>query len=227
MKAYILKIDTQTSNEYAKVCSDSCNNIGLDWEYFNGFQNMSGKMAFNTLNIPGLPVETYSHIDNPSTGHKAMCATAGHFAIWQKIAKSDHDVGIVLEHDAVMLQPVTIQIPENTIVVLGYKVKDKDRYDHKSAGVPNDLIRIDGHEGAHAYAITKRTAKFLLNELSIQGVHSAIDNDYFTRRQRRTAMPLTIASPTPAIGWLRESTIWQESSHTNYEFIPSFHKYYK
>ena len=51
MKAYILKIDTQTSNEYAKVCSDSCNNIGLDWEYFNGFQNMSGNIEVKSRRL--------------------------------------------------------------------------------------------------------------------------------------------------------------------------------
>jgi len=34
-------------------------------------------------------------------------------------------------------------------------------------------------------------------------------------------------SPTPAIGYLRESTIWNKSAHVNYQFIPSFAKYYK
>jgi len=227
MKAYILKIDTPISNEYAKVASDSCDNVGLHWEYFNGFQNQTGKMAFNQLNIPGLPLETHQYIENPSASQKAMACTAGHFAIWKKIATGPDDVCVVLEHDAVMLQPVSIIIPENTIVVLGYKVTDPSLYDHKSAGPPKDLIRIDGHEGAHAYAMTKRTAKFLIEELGQNGVRSAVDNDYFIRGQRRTAIPLTIASPTPAIGWLRESTIWQNSAAKNYQFIPSFQKYYK
>jgi len=40
-------------------------------------------------------------------------------------------------------------------------------------------------------------------------------------------MPLQILSPTPAIGYLRDSTIWGESAHVNYEFIESFAKYYK
>ena len=33
-KAYILKIDSPISNEYAKVCADSCDNVGLPWTYF-------------------------------------------------------------------------------------------------------------------------------------------------------------------------------------------------
>ena len=56
-KAYILKIDTPLSTAYAKVCSDSCNKVGMPWTYYDGFQNQSGKMALmidrNTQPIKG------------------------------------------------------------------------------------------------------------------------------------------------------------------------------
>ncbi len=227
MKAYILKINTELSLEYAKVTADSCDKVGLPWTYHLGYSNQSGKSAFRDLDIPNLPTEPYQRIENPNAGQKAMCCTAGHFAIWKKIAEGTDNVGIVLEHDAIMLQPITITIPENTIVVLGYKIPDPNNYKHEEAGPPTDLIRIEGHEGAHAYAMTKRTAQFLIKELSEKGIRSAVDNDYFILRQRRTAMPLHIASPTPALGWLRESTIWGKTAHVNCEFIPSFQKYYK
>lgn len=227
MKAYILKIDTPVSNEYAKICAESCDKVGLKWQYFDGFQNQTGKMAFGKLGIKNLPTEPYRHIEQPGAAMKAMCATAGHFAIWKAIAEGPDEVAVVLEHDAIMLQPITIKIPDNKIVVLGYKLDDPSRYDHENAGTPNELIDIDGHEGAHAYAITKNTAKFLINEIETKGIKSAIDNDYFIRGQRRTAVPLCIASPTPAMGWLRESTIWGMSAHRNYNFIPSFQQNYK
>ena len=227
MKAYILKIDNDISHEYAKTCSDSCDKVGLKWEYFMGFQKQTGKSAFGQLGIKNLPTSNYEHIENPTFPQKAMCCTAGHFAIWKKIAEGPDDVGVVLEHDAIMLHPITIIIPENTIVVLGYKLTDPGRYNHVQAGAPKELIKITGHEGAHAYAMTKRTAKFLIDEIERQGIKSAVDNDYFIKGQRRTAMPLTIASPTPALGWLRDSTIWNNSAHRNYEFIPSFSKNYK
>ena len=227
MKAYILKIDKKLSHDYAQTCADSCDRVGLKWEYSMGFTNQTGKMAFANLNIPSLPPEPFTPSQNPTQQQKAMCCTAGHFAIWQKIANGTDNVGVVLEHDAIMLHPITIEIPENTIVVLGYKLNDPTRYDHVAAGAPNELIRLDGHEGAHAYAMTKRTAKFLINELAQNGIRSAVDNDYFIRGQRRTAMPLHLASPTPAIGWLRESTIWGSSANKNYDFVPSFLKNYK
>ena len=226
-KAYILKIDTTVSNEYAKTCSDSCDKVGLKWEYFKGFQNMSGRMAFNKLSINNLPKEPYHYIEKPLAHQKAHLATAGHFAIWQKIASGPDDAAIVLEHDAIMLQPVDIDIPENKIVVLGYKVQDPSKYNHIKAGPPKELKSIQGHEGAHAYAITKKTAQLLLDELEKQSIKSAVDNDYFIRGQRRTSIPLCIASPTPALGWLRESTIWGKSANRNYDFIPSFQENYK
>ena len=227
IRAYILRIDDPTSRTYSKTCSDSCDDVGLTWEYFEGYQNMTGKMAFAKTGIRNLSTEPYQHIVNPSSGNKAMCCTAGHFHIWKKIAEGNDDVGVVLEHDAMMFHPLTIQIPDNKIVVLGYKLTNPERYDSVRAGGPRELIDIDGHEGAHAYAITKNTARFLIEEIERQGIRSAVDNDYFIRRQRRTAVPLAIASPTPAVGWLRKSTIWGSSANVNYQFIPSFQENYK
>ena len=227
IKAHILKIDNPISNEYAKTCSDSCDKIGLSWTYFNGYHKMDGRMAFGKTGIKNLPTSEYRYTENVSAADKAMCCTAGHFSIWKNIAAGPEDVGIVLEHDALMLQPLMIDIPENRIVVLGYKVTDPQKYNHVKAGPPQQIIDIIGHEGAHAYAITKKTARYLIDELERQGIYSAVDNDYFLVNQRRTSVPLSIASPTPAIGWLRQSTIWSGSAARNYPFIPSFHENYK
>lgn len=140
MKAYILKIDTPVSNQYAQVCAASCKEVGLQWEYFKGFQNMSGRMALSKLGLPTVNEEPYRYIEHPTVHQKAMCCTVGHFAIWKKIAEGTDEVGVVLEHDAIMLHPITIPIPDNEIVVLGYKLTDPKQYDHVSAGGPKDLL---------------------------------------------------------------------------------------
>ena len=75
--------------------------------------------------------------------------------------------------------------------------------------------------------MTKRTAQNLVWEIEEKGILGAVDNAYFIRGQRRTSIPLAIMSPTPAVGYLRKSTIWSESAHVNYKFIESFAKYYK
>lgn len=237
-RAYILTINKPISKEYAKHTAESCDSIGLDWEYFEGWCDIPGVLAWakSGINLTinegkpiTLPPANMYYPPNPNlhAGEKAECCTVGHAAIWKKIAEGKEDVGIVLEHDAVMLHKLSIDIPDNNMVVLGYKLENPSRYDHMTAGPPVRLVPIKGHEGAHAYAMTKKTAEILIEELETVGRWSAVDNAYFILNQRRTKVPLSIADPTPALGWLRESTIWDGSAHRNYEFISSFAKNYK
>ena len=238
MKAYILTIDNPTSRDYAAVCAKSCDDVGLDWEYFEGFQNMRGVHAWAQTGIKltkneGKPFNWPKKVDNPpvlkstNAPEKAECCTAGHAAIWKKIAEGDDEVAVILEHDSIMLHPINIKIPDNRIVVLGYKTKDPKRYDHVKAGPPTGFKDIYGHEGAHAYAITKTTAQSMIKEIETKGRLGCVDNAYFIGHQRKTKIPLCIMDPTPAIGWLRKSTIWQTSADINYKFIDSFNKNYK
>lgn len=217
-KAYILRIGTELSHQYAQVAAESCDRIGLDWEYFEGYRNLSFSEAWDQTGLFPPNVDDYRSLLSINNPH---CCSAGHAAIWKLIAERD-ECAIVLEHDALMLQPITIDIPDNEIVVLGYKLRDHTRYDHVKAGPPQRLISINGHEGAHAYAMTPTTAKGLVNEIKTRGVLGCIDNAYFIRGQRVTQYPLSIMDPTPAIAWLRKSTLWHESSEANYEFIDSF-----
>lgn len=226
-KAYILKINTPISEEYAKICADSCNQVGLPWEYHQGYQNMTGRAGWCLTGIRMKFHEPVQYLSNPSPAQKANACSAGHGAIWKRIAQGSDEAAIVLEHDAIMVQPPSIDIPDGVIVVLGYKIPDPKNYNAEAAGPPLSLIDIDGHEGAHAYAMTRNTARFLVQEIEQRGVLGAVDNAYFIKGQRKTAIPLKIANPTPAIGWIRESTIWGSSAHRNYEFIPSFKENYK
>ena len=238
-KAFILRINDSRSIEYAKHTADSCDKVGLDWEYFQGFQNMHAQYAWGKTGIHITKSEGQErqfpspdaippHVDNLPVGHIAECCSAGHASIWKKIADSDLDIGIVLEHDALMLHNIdTMTIPDKRICVLGYKMTDPSRYNHENAGPPINTLPLDGHEGAHAYAMTVNTARLLVKEIEVFGRLGCVDNAYFIRQQRKTQVPLCIANPTPAIGWLRESTIWGKSAQVNYNFIPSFQENYK
>ena len=217
-KAYILRINKPLSHEYAKLAAESCDRIGLNWEYFDGYTDLSISQAWDRTGLTPSNIDRYRNLtsaDNP------QCCSAGHAAIWKLIADRD-ECAVVLEHDTIMLQPINIDIPDNRLVVLGYKLRDHTRYDYVSAGEPKTITDIDGHEGAHAYAIAPSTAKKLVNEINTRGVLGCIDNAYFIRGQRITSVPLAIMDPTPAIAWLRKSTLWRESAEVNYHFIDSF-----
>jgi hypothetical protein len=228
MKAYILKHNSPISNLYARHCADTCDAVGLDWEYFEGWSNCTGRMAWCETGIQMKYYEPMLEIDQPTPAQKANVCSAGHGAIWKKIADGPDNIGIVLEHDAIVFHNIDESlIPEMTIVALGYKMAEPSRYDHVAAGPPTQILKIVGHEGAHAYAMTKKTAQYLISEIEEKGTMGAVDNAYFIPGQRKTKVPLAIASPTPAMGYLRESTIWDQSAQCNHEFIESFKKYYK
>lgn len=217
-KAYILRIDNPVSIEYANVCAESCDRIGLPYEFFDGYTNISQQELWAQIPI-NMQIH---HWMDPN----AACATAGHFMIWKKIAENK-ECAIILEHDALMLHSVTLDIPDNLIVALGYKLYQAHRYDYVTAGPATQINSVSHHAGAHAYAITYKTAELLLNELETGGVREAIDNMYFMRDVIVSKVPLAIADPTPAIGWLRKSTIWASSAEMNYSFSQSFIENYK
>jgi hypothetical protein len=220
-KAYIIRISDPLSQQYASEAVKSCEKIGLPYEFFDGIENQTAYDAWMMCHFPVKMLGVYKS----GKVDKAACATVSHAMVWHKIA-TRKEVAIVLEHDAIMLHPVTVHIPDNMIVALGYKLQDPNRYDHVKAGPPRKLIGIDGHEGAHAYALTWNTASIMLNELNTIGVNTPVDNCFFLK-MRRTKVPLSIADPTPAIGWIRKSTIWKESSTLNYPFIESFNNNYR
>ena len=223
MKAYILKTKNPLSDEYATVCGNSCVQNKTSYEFLDWWHEGNPKDAWASIGIPIGKFDAFK-----ASNAKAQFATSGHAMIWKKIRDSGQP-GIVLEHDAIMLHPIDIEIPDDMIVVLGYKLQNPQEYDHIKAGPPHEIVDIpeNGHEGAHAYAITHNTAQKLLDEIADRGVPGAIDNTHFLKsRSKHTKIPIKIMSPTPALGWLRESTIWKKSAARNYRFISSFQDNY-
>ena len=202
-KAYILRAATiEKSVEYAKMCAESCDNVGLQWEYVDGKEGKTPDELWGEGNDFG--ISNYlkdMHLESANCTH-------GHFMIWKKIAENN-ECAIIMEHDAIMLHPLTVEIPDNKITVLGYKLKDYTRYDYKTAGPTKRFVEIKTHRGAHAYAITANTARLLLMELKFTGVPVCIDTKYFRRLDPKyvSSIEMTLADPSTAIGWIRYSTV--------------------
>lgn len=230
-KAYILRIDDDRSIKYSRTAAESCDKIGLPYEFFEGLNfkkhNYSHEQAWKHLQKKGVELPA------KATGKGAgMCATVSHLMIWKKIADNE-ECAVILEHDALMLNLIDIDIPDNVLVCLGYKVKDPENYNNEEA-VKNSkggIQRLEArkyHGGAHAYTITFVTARKLLQNIKgISGLGN-IDNAYFLGPKGREGVPLNIINPIAAIGWLRESTIWNKSAIDNYApILDSFKNNYK
>lgn len=216
-KAYIIRNEENPmSVEYAQTAADSCDAVGLPWEYHEGFWDMDPNDAWNSMGL-------LRHIKRNNLVPRAQLCTASHAALWMKI-RDREECAVILEHDAIMLHNVQhLLVSDNRIIVLGYKLEDKDSYDHETAGPPTHIRAITGHEGAHAYMINYNTAATMINEIEEFGVRSAVDNMYFLLgRERFTSTRLAITEPTPALGWIRSSTIWPTPSTKNYPMLGSF-----
>lgn len=215
-KAYILTIDTPTSQKYLVDAIKSCEIMRFPWDEYKGFCDIP---PFDALSKIGVNKK----IPFANRVPRGALSMIGHMGIIKKIM-DNKECAVILEHDAVMIQPVTVDIPDGEIVVLGYKLKNIERYNSKRAGLPTRLISIDGHEGAHAYALTWRTAEMIWEEFLEVGIQSdSIDNHYFLKERKNfTKIPLSITDPICSLGWIRDSTIWNESSTDNYDFIDSF-----
>jgi len=218
MKAFILRHDSQLSHEYSEIASESCDAVKLEWEYFDGFSNMLGSDAQKQLGIIANPKKTKRSVN--SAENKAQLCTAGHMGIWKHIVDNDVEEAVILEHDAVMLQKPDFKFPDDAVIALGYKLHDINRYAHQEQ--KSELRKIDRHSGSHAYALSKRAAQQLLDGISKSGSAGCIDQHMFRANRFRNNLNLYISDPICAIGWIRKSTIWNESSNHNFEYVDSF-----
>jgi GR25 family glycosyltransferase involved in LPS biosynthesis len=223
-KAYIIRISSAISQQYAEGCAKTCEDVGIDYDFFDGVEN---RRNYDAWMMSGLDIKPGSMDHRKDTWEidAAACCSVSHALIWKRIVETQQ-CAIVLEHDALMLHKIDIDIPDNKIVVLGYKLVNPSRYDHIAAGPPKQIIDIPYHHGAHAYAITPGTAAMLLNELKYEGGGGPIDNRFFMKK-RWSKIPLAIVDPTPAIGWIRRSTIWENADRSSQSTIRSFSKHLK
>jgi hypothetical protein len=222
-KAYILHIDSKISKEYAQTAAASCQAIDLPFELFRGYQEADIK----DLNLEKI-FKNVKFTKPPQFKGKAGAATLGHFLLWDKIV-TNKECAIILEHDALMLRKVEIDIPDKVLVALGYKVYDPPSYNHKE--VAKQEQRLHGrkkHGGAHAYTMNHNTAHMLLQGMSGGGNLGYIDNSFFLGDRNRKKVGLQIIDPICSLGWLRESTIWKDSAVDNHRpILDSFTNNYK
>ena len=219
-KYYIIYIENKISKEYVGHTQESCRKLGLKYELFKGYMPNSQKDLWrNFKNTAGIEVKNYKHMAKGAAG-----CTTSHAHLWKKIY-DNRECAVILEHDAMMLWPMTIDIPDGKIVSLGHKYRNWDKYDYQTAGPPQTHYDVSCAPGSHAYAITWKTAEKLVQDIEKEGITEAIDNRHFMHtRKNWTEVPIAMTDPIAAMGWLRESTIQSYSATHNHvpEMAKSF-----
>ena len=149
---YVLFIEEKESLEYAKDCIESCNFYGITPTPVYGVRGLSRK---ELQNLSGIKFGT----DDTNMYANEYCATFGHLSIWSEIIRKN-EPAIVLEHDMIIKHNFNdITVRDGEIIFLGPRVINRNDYNFPGDNI--EYVPVNRFEGAHAYAITPNTAKYL------------------------------------------------------------------
>jgi hypothetical protein len=172
-KAYIIRIvGHERSEEKAKRGAESCNKVGMPWQYWD---------AYNGLENPIQPPEHHNDVmrlikvtDHYLTRSEVACALS-HISLWNKCVQLDQPI-VILEHDAVMVNPYLRHAVFNSIAYLGGHEQVNQGWKvlptppHASEGPNYHFIC-----RAHAYAVDPAVAKNLLAHVIKYGICAPLD----------------------------------------------------
>lgn len=218
--AYILHIDEPRSLKYLDDCLESCKQFSdINPIPVQGYNGANISDICEEFGIGIIPYYVDQMDKNGETLNKAFSCTAGHIKIWQMIVDSGVP-GAVLEHDAIIKGPLAmVEVDDDEILWLGPRIEFENDYTFPWGAI-NEYVDVDRWEGTHAYAITPKTAQFLLDSIKKYGLNDSIDGqlgmrNMFDVKFKTITMPVVVA----VVG-NRESCI---ESHGNPGFWNAYH----
>ncbi|NBW19415.1 MAG: hypothetical protein EBR82_66720 [Caulobacteraceae bacterium] len=172
-RAYIIRIQGhETSERKADEAAKSCASIGMPfafWDAYNGLENPIKPPAHHSQVMNMIKVT-----DHYLTRGEVACALS-HISLWAKCVEQDKPI-VILEHDAIMLQPYLQHSVYNSICYLGCHEQTQQGWavmptpPHASEGPNYHFIC-----RAHAYAIDPFVAKNLLAHVLQMGIQTSLD----------------------------------------------------
>lgn len=172
---YILHIDEPSSLQCLNDCVGSCSQYpGLNVIPVQGYKGANYKDICEEFGLSIIPFYVNQMETIGDTLNKAFSCTAGHIKIWKMIIESG-EPGVVLEHDAMVVGPLSnVDVDDDEILWLGPRINHISDYKYPWGAIP-DYIDVDRWEGTHAYAITPKTARYLLDQIKQHGLNDSID----------------------------------------------------
>jgi len=171
--AYIIKLKGHTLSEsLAKRCADSCDKVGMKYQYWEAFDGTKdGINPPENLNPFMRMIKISDHF---LTKSEVACALS-HISLWAKCVEDDIPL-VVLEHDAIMIAPYLEHTMYNSISYLGCTEQVKHNWKvfptppHGSMGANYSFMC-----RAHAYSIDPAVAKNMLAHVLKYGINSSLD----------------------------------------------------
>lgn len=171
--AYIIRVaGLEASEKRAANCAESCDKVGQKWEYWDAYNGVGEKLEVSLHH--NVIMDCIKVTDHYLTRGEVACALS-HISLWAKCVVDDKPL-IVLEHDAVMVQPYTHHAVFNSICYLGSHEQVKQGWQV----LPTPPHASEGHNyhficRAHAYAIDPAVAKNMLAHVIKYGICTSLD----------------------------------------------------
>ena len=174
---YIITIKGHESSEQmATRCLESCKRVGQKAEIYDAFDGTD-------KSIPGIKVPEHSQnatwlkwlrLVNHELTKPEICCLLSHFSLWCKCMEINKPI-VVLEHDAVMLQPFRQHLAINAIVYLGCMEQVRNNYCNMIP--PHAQLNPDYRHilRTHAYSIDPFMAKNLVSHILEKGIFTSAD----------------------------------------------------
>ena len=171
--AYIIRVvGNAASEEKAARCALSCEKAGQPYDFWDAYDGLADEIkppAHHNVIMDCIKVT-----DHYLTRGEVACALS-HISLWAKCVVDDKPL-VVLEHDAVMLQPYKSHALFNSICYLGSHEQVKQGWQV----IPTPPHASEGHNyhficRAHAYASDPAVAKNLLSYVIKMGICTSLD----------------------------------------------------
>jgi GR25 family glycosyltransferase involved in LPS biosynthesis len=196
-KAYILSIpNNKKSLIQTKNCVQSCIQVGMDYEVFEGYDGTSLSFIKTPDHLVDKDFMKWLRVMDHKLSITETCCALGHLALWAHCMTINQPI-VILEHDAVMLFPFTKLSSYNTLEYLGHKGELKNMFEEYNATSLDELISlitsrppdqfmrrhltsVVNHNwvfpmGLHAYAIDPIMARRLFSHVMTEGLVNPID----------------------------------------------------
>lgn len=172
-KAYIIRVKgNEKSERLARRCADSCGQVGMPYQFWDAYDGLSGELKPPAHH--GQVMNLIKVTDHYLTRGELACALS-HISLWAKCVEQDKPL-VILEHDAVMVQPYLKHNVFNSICYLGSNEQVNQGWGvyptppHASEGPNYHFIC-----RAHAYAIDPAVAKNMLAYVIKMGICAPLD----------------------------------------------------
>lgn len=170
---YIIRLNNNsTSEKLAKRCAESCNKINQKWVFWDAYDGIDQEIKIPSHH--NVVMELIKITDHYATRGEVATALS-HISLWVECVKIDKPI-VILEHDAIMVQPYYEHKLFNSIAYLGCCEQVLQSWPvlptpiHASEGPNYHFIC-----RAHAYAIDPIVAKNLLSHVIKYGIYAPLD----------------------------------------------------